>query len=190
MAKNSLATSEVELNKQVQRVFRRWQLIGAVTAIVVGVIGLVWPQSALRAITLLFGVYLIVVGVTRISSAFGGASSGGVWRWLQVAFGVIVLIAGVLCLNNPFGSAVALTFVIGIGWVLDGIATIVVTFTADATGSRWRSIAIGLVSIVAGGVLMVTPVGALSSFLLIASILLIIIGAVSLITLIADRSPG
>lgn len=190
MAKNPAAASQAELNKQVQRVVRRWQLIGALTALVIGIIGLVWPQGALRTITLLFGVYLIVVGVTRISSAFGSSSSGGAWRWLQVALGIIVLIAGVLCLNNPFGSAIALTFVIGIGWVLDGIATIVVTFTADATGSRWRSIAIGLVSIVAGIVLMVTPVGALSTFLLIGSILLVIIGAVGLITLIADRSPG
>lgn len=189
MAKNSGAVSQAELNKHVERVVRRWQLIGALTAVVIGIIGLAWPESALRAITLLFGVYLIVVGVTRISSAFGSASSGGLRRWLQVAFGLIVLIAGVLCLSNPFGSAIALTFVIGIGWVLDGIATIVVTFTADATGSRWRSIAIGLVSIVAGIVLMVTPVGALSSFLLVGSILLIIIGAVGLITLIADRSP-
>ena len=182
-------TSAAELDFEVRRVVRRWRIVGGVAAVVIGIIGLLWPESALKSIALIFGVYLIVVGVLRVSAALSDPPPRG-WKIVQLALGTVVVIAGVLCLNNPFESLIALTVVIGLGWMLDGTAAILASFVGTR-GERWWVIALGGgISVAAGIVLIVTPYAAFRSFLLVGSVLLLVMGAATLFTLVSGRAPA
>jgi uncharacterized membrane protein HdeD (DUF308 family) len=180
--------SVAEIDIEVRRVVRRWSIVGGSAAVVVGIIGLLWPESALRSIALIFGVYLVVVGVLRVSSALSDPPLSG-WKLLQLAFGVVVVIAGVLCLNNPFESLTALTVIIGVGWILDGVAAILTSLVGSRAERWWTIVLGGGISILAGVIVMATPYTAFRAFLFLGSSLLVVIGAVTLLTLVPRRSP-
>ncbi|PRY70016.1 uncharacterized membrane protein HdeD (DUF308 family) [Glaciihabitans tibetensis] len=182
-----------EIDARVLEVQRRWRMLAGAAAIVAGAIGLLWPQSALRVVALLFGVYLIVVGISRITGSVSGATSR-TSRAVQVILGGLVVVAGVLCLNNPFGSVTALAWLIGLGWVIDGVASIASVFRRpDGPGdvargdaaTRGRSTGLvvigGVVSVIAGIVLVAVPYDAVRSLLIVGSVLLLVIGAVTLL---------
>jgi uncharacterized membrane protein HdeD (DUF308 family) len=182
-------TSAAELDYEVRRVVRRWRIVGGVSGVVIGIVGLAWPESALKSIALIFGVYLVVVGVLRVSSSLSDPPLRG-WKIVQLLFGAVVVLAGVLCLNNPFESLVALTVVIGLGWILDGAAAILASFVG-ARAERWWAIALGGgVSVLAGVVLIATPYAAFRSFLLVGSVLLLLMGATTLLALVRANSPA
>ena len=179
--------SVAEIDIEVRRVVRRWRIVGGSAAVVVGIIGLAWPESALRSIALIFGVYLIVVGVLRVSSALSDPPPSG-WKLVQLAFGAVVVVAGVLCLNNPFGSLTALTVIIGLGWIIDGAAAILTSLVGTRAERGWTIVLGGGISIVAGVILMVIPYTAFRPFLFVGSSLLVVIGAVTLLTLVPRKS--
>lgn len=164
---------------------RGWVIGAAVAALVFGVVGLLATDAALLGIAMIFGVALLIVGLSRLIIAFAGGAPTRE-RWFSGILGGIVLIAAVLCLSNPWDSLVALGLVIGLGWVADGVASI-----ASATGGfrvapRWLPVVAGIVSIVGGVIVMIFPVTGLATFVLVASILLIVIG-VSMLFLLPKR---
>jgi uncharacterized membrane protein HdeD (DUF308 family) len=176
-------TSPAELDIEIRRVVRRWRIVGGAAAVVIGLVGLAWPEGALKSIALIFGVYLIVVGVLRVSSSLSDPPPRG-WKIVQLLFGSVVVIAGVLCLNNPFESLAVLTVVIGVGWILDGAAAILASFVGTRPEQWWAIALGGGISVVAGMVLMAIPYGAIRSFLFVGSVLLVAIGAASLLALV------
>ena len=185
---------------------RRWRMLAGSAAVIAGGVGLLWPHNALRLVALVFGIYLIVVGITRVTgaaSAFTPRGTPAARRTdvAQIVLGVLVVAAGVLCLNNPFGSLTALTWLIGAGWVIDGMASVLSAFSrgqrASAPGERgagdprdraaWLVAVGGVVSTVAGIVLVAVPYDAVRSLLFFASVLLLVIGVVTvLVTLLRN----
>jgi uncharacterized membrane protein HdeD (DUF308 family) len=157
-------------------------IVIGVAALVIGGLGLLLPNIALTTTGLLFGVYLIVVGIARVSIAFGQRSLTPGWWLLSVVLGVLVVVAGVLALNNPFSSVVALTVVVGLGLIVDGAATILGGIRAPSGTPRWSPILLGVVSAIAGIVLIVARSGAAGAFVFLTSVMLVVLGVVALIT--------
>jgi uncharacterized membrane protein HdeD (DUF308 family) len=182
------ATAEVDA--RVQQIQRRWRILAGSAAVVAGAMGLLWPHNALRLVALLFGVYLIVVGISRVTGSVSAATPAGS-KVAQIVLGALVVIAGILCLNNPFGSVTALTWLIGVGWVIDGVASVLSVFVrAERPGggtptpqdrARWLIVLGGVVSTIAGVVLVAVPYEAVRSLLFFGSIMLLGIGAVTLL---------
>ncbi len=161
----------------------RGQLVAvAIIGIILGVIGLFFPGGALLTIAILFGIYLVASGIFRINSALlaHGLSAG--IRWLTGILGVLVVVAGVICLSDPFQSLVVLAYVIGIGWIAEGVIDIMAS-VQGSTRPRWLGWVSGLISVVAGIVVFVLPALAITTFVFIGSILLIIVSISTLITL-------
>lgn len=155
----------------------------AVLGIVVGVIALVWPGPTLLVVAVLFGISLIVTGAYRLSVAFvaHGLSTG--MRLLFGALGAIILIAGVIGLFDPAESLILLALMIGIGWIVQGVHDLASHSTGTHGTPRWIMIGSGIVSVVAGVVVITLPGLAIGTFLVIGAILLIVVSAVNLVTL-------
>lgn len=169
-------TIDDDLDVRVLDIVRTWGIIAGSIAIAAGLFGLLFPTSTLKVIGLLFGVFLVVAGITHLGTALGSSSLSRGWRWFQGALGTLVLIAGVLALNNPFDSLTALTIVAGIGWIIDGAATLSIAFGPRWAERRWVPIFVGALTIIAGIVLIAVPYAALASFVFIGSLLLLGVG--------------
>ncbi|WP_185201867.1 HdeD family acid-resistance protein [Glaciihabitans sp. INWT7] len=176
------------LDNQVRSVFRRGAWIAAVGALLVGAFGLIFPQAALRSVALLFGVYLIVAGISRVFTAVSGKEMQTGWRWFVGLMGLVVIVAGVLCLNNPFGTLIAIELIIGIGWMIDGLICIITAFALFRRGTRATLVLTGLASFVLGLLVILLPGAAIVGFLFVTAIFLAVIGVVGVVSLAISGS--
>jgi uncharacterized membrane protein HdeD (DUF308 family) len=179
------STSATLRDPNVQAVFRRAGWIVAVVALLIGLFGLIFPQTALGAVALIIGIYLIVSGITRVTTAVTSREIASKWRILLGVVGALVVIAGILVLNNPVGTLIFLVIVTGIAWIVDGVGYLVAAFTIrGASGPSAAALGVaGAVLVIAGIVVMIVPAGALTSMLFLVAILLTIVGALGLIGL-------
>jgi uncharacterized membrane protein HdeD (DUF308 family) len=152
--------------------------ISALVAIGIGTILLVWTEATLAVIAVLFGLYFLFSGVVRIvrGVASTGVSTGA--RVLNIVFGVLVLVLGILALRNPEGSLTVLGLLVGIVWIVDGVAALV-EYSTDS--SRWPGILLGVVGVVAGVIVLFAPVETIGVLVTIGGIMLIISGLVQLV---------
>jgi uncharacterized membrane protein HdeD (DUF308 family) len=92
-------------------------LVGVLSAIV-GVLLIRHPIGGITAVALLIGIWLIAVGVIRFATAFEEYEHRG---WHAFA-GLVELIAGIVIVANPHIGFATLALLVGIGFILNGIA--------------------------------------------------------------------
>jgi uncharacterized membrane protein HdeD (DUF308 family) len=187
---SSSRESDEQLRAQIRTVMWRWGIVTAAAALVVGLVGLIFPQQTVKAIGLLLGVYLVVAGISRVSSAISDNQVASGRRWLVGALGVLVVVAGVICLNNPGGTLLALEIVASIGLLVDGIASLVFgLFVLRAGEQRTPALLTGAVLVAIAVVILAVPQATLAAFVLISAWALTILGIVALAALFRLR-PG
>ena len=96
--------------------------------------------------------------------------------WLVLMGGILSIIIGVLLLTLPVKTVFALTLALGIYWIIQGIFTLVGMFI-DHTAWGWK-LFIGILSILAGIVILRYPI---SSAVAIPAIFILILGIQGLI---------
>ena len=167
-------------------------VISGILAIVLGALILAWPGETLLVAAVLFGVYLLVSGIAQVALAFGLHSSAG-GRILLFVSGAASLILAVLAFRH-FGQGYALLLLaiwIGIGFIFRGVATTATAFSEfHGTPGRGWSIFFGIISIIAGVVVLGYPFSSLVTLTLVVGIWLIVIGVFEIIAGLQLRKTG
>jgi uncharacterized membrane protein HdeD (DUF308 family) len=91
-------------------------LFGVITAIV-GVLLIRHPIGGVAAVALLIGLWLIVIGVIRLATAFDEHDHPGWYAWA----GVAELIAGIVIVAVPDIGFATLALLVGIGFIVNGV---------------------------------------------------------------------
>jgi uncharacterized membrane protein HdeD (DUF308 family) len=154
----------------------------AVIGLGLGIVALVWPGATLLTIAIVFGIYLVSSGIFRITVSFLSHDATTALRWLSGILGVLLVAAGVYCLASPERSLLVLAFVIGFGWIAEGVVDVMAGVQGVIT-PRWLALVSGAVSIIAGVVAFTLPGVAVATFLLLGAILLIVVSISTLLTL-------
>ncbi|MFI9610492.1 HdeD family acid-resistance protein [Streptomyces sp. NPDC052023] len=159
-----------------------WQLLvtGGAAAITVGVLVLAWPGPSLAVAGALFGVALLAGGVFQLAGAFAPHVPGYL-RALGVISGALGVLLGLLCFRGPAQSVLLLALWIGIGWLMRGVMQISVAISDRGVPARGWQIFSGVVSVLAGVVLIVSPLGSIAALTLLTGVWLIALGAVEVI---------
>ncbi|MEU6094134.1 HdeD family acid-resistance protein [Streptomyces sp. NPDC047079] len=160
-----------------------WQVVLAtgVASLILGILVLVWPGPTLLAAGVLFGVYLIVSGVLQVASAFGTHRATSL-RVLAFISGALSIVLGLFCFRSVLESILLLALWIGIGWLFRGIAQTVAAAHDPAVPARGWQIFLGIVTFLAGIVLIVSPFASIAVLVLVAGWWLVVVGIVELIT--------
>lgn len=129
-----------------------------VVAAVLGILLLVVPGRTLHLAAILLGIHFVIAGAMRIGLGAFGRLPGAQHRVLAVVLGAIVLVAGIIILRDAAAAVATLLIIIvlfaGIGWILDGILAIVESGRAQ---SRAWAVLYGVVSILAGIIVLAVP---------------------------------
>lgn len=165
------------------RTFRVFVVTTAVVAIGLGIVAVVWPRPSLVLVALLFGVYLVVAGALRVVAAVRGHGTAPVWRWTSGVVGVLVGLAGLLCLLDPAVPLVVLAVIAGIGFVVEGVVSIIGATVGHPGSSRVPTAVSGVLSILGGVAVLLAPGLALTVFVVFAGIALVVVGAAALLLL-------
>jgi uncharacterized membrane protein HdeD (DUF308 family) len=163
-------------------------LFGILTAIL-GVVILVWPGPSILVAAVLFGVYLVVSGVALTVLAFSlPATAGG--RFLNFISGVASVILGILAFRH-FGQGYAILLLaiwIAVGFIFRGVAAVGSAVTDRRFPGRGWAIFFGVISIIAGVVVLAYPFDSIVTLALVVGIWLIIAGVMEVISGFGMRS--
>jgi uncharacterized membrane protein HdeD (DUF308 family) len=146
-----------------------WWLLVLVGVAAVGV-RIFFVASPHETLSTFAGIFLLVDGAFAIVASIFGRGEG---RGLLAVVGVSA-IAGLILIKHPFNTPIVFTMIIGLWFVVPGIARFVAAFSSHE--GRGGSIAIALLDIVAGGVILAWPSLGLSTLAVIIGIVLILRG--------------
>ncbi|MEU6270561.1 HdeD family acid-resistance protein [Saccharopolyspora shandongensis] len=164
-------------------------LVVGLCSLVVGVLALVWPRATLIVLGVLFGVYLLVSGVLQIVAAFGTHVTAAI-RVLAFISGALSILLGLLCFRGEMQSILFLGLWIGIGWLFRGVTQTTASIADRAMPARGWQIFTGIVTALAGIVLMVSPLASVALLVLFGGIWLVVLGVVEIITAFRIRSAA
>ncbi|GAA1069352.1 HdeD family acid-resistance protein [Kitasatospora nipponensis] len=165
-----------------------WQLLllAGLGSLALGAMILAWPKSTLHVVGVLFGIYLLVIGVVQLTAAFGTHLTSAL-RVMAFISGALCVLLGLVCFRGPAQSLLLLAFWIGIGWLFRGITQLVASLEDPAMPARGWHIFSGVVGIIGGVVVMVEPFGSLSVLTVFAGIWLVVMGLVEVVTALQVR---
>ena len=167
-----------------------WGLVLAygIITLGLGVALVVWPDASVTVFTVLLAIQLIIAGIFRISAALSVSRSDGGVRALIGLSGGLALIVGLLILRDPLQSVLVLGMIIGVFWVIAGVIDILGALVAPPPSGPGWEIFIGVVSLLAGGFLLVYTDLSLKLLVVFVGISLIVTGVLALIAAFRLRS--
>lgn len=156
--------------------------IGGGLALIVGILILALPSKTAMVVTVIIAIYTIIAGLTYASLGIFGQSKRGWARVGHVVLGIVLIIASIVAFMNLSQTtawlAVFLGVLLGIVWVVEGIVAL--STLGDAPSKGW-SIAFAILSIVAGIVLMFSPLWGVLVLWWLLGISLIVLGIVNVV---------
>jgi uncharacterized membrane protein HdeD (DUF308 family) len=160
----------------------KWKLVAGLLTIVLGAIVLMWPGPSILVASTLFGVYLLLSGLVELFMAFTLPRSAAIRVMLFIS-GALSLVLAILSFRH-FGDAYAvllLSLWIGIGFIFQGVAGVAAGISeSDLPGRGWYVVA-GIISGIAGVVVLVWPFDSIVVLTLAVGIWLVIIGITQIV---------
>ncbi|MBW3080721.1 HdeD family acid-resistance protein [Bifidobacterium saguinibicoloris] len=153
-----------------------------VAAVLLGTALLFWPGATLKVAAVLLGIYLVVSGLVRVVVAIVELGLPSGWRVLDILVGVLLAVGGVAVLKNAALSgqtlAVLVTMTVGIGWMLEGFMALVESWRLPSSG--W-AVLYAVVSIIAGFVVLLSPISSTVWLVVFAGCALVVMGVSALV---------
>ncbi|KFC70087.1 HdeD protein [Bosea sp. LC85] len=119
-----------------------------IALVICGIIAIASPAISTMAVTLFLGLVLAVAGALRVVQSFMVKEwSGFVW---QLLVGMIELLGGILVYFNPMKGAIAITLVIALVLIAEGLAQLGLAIKMRAqSGVGWMFLS-SIITIVVG----------------------------------------
>ena len=154
-----------------------WLLFYGVITVAAGVAAIAWPGETLLVVAVLFGIQLIFSGVFRLVAALSaGEMIGAGTRVLYALLGILSVIIGLWAIRHVLLTLLALVVFLGIYWIVSGTIDIFTALSHRGLPQRGWTVAMGLLSILAGLIVLAVPGLSLVSLAVILGIWLLIFG--------------
>ena len=154
---------------------RTWQatlFLGALT-LILGIIVSFHPTGSLNVLAVLLGVLMILSGIFHLVRVFGPQEMHRVWLGLA---GLMFIVVGVILIRHLHLTRAIIGLIIGITWIVQGLAALIGGISSDAREGRAWWIAFGAVSVIAGIVVAATPASSLTFLATLLGIWFVIMG--------------
>jgi uncharacterized membrane protein HdeD (DUF308 family) len=164
-------------------------LISGLLAVALGAAVLAWPAKTLLLAAIIFGAYLLITGISQVIFAFSlHVSAGG--RVLLFISGAASLVLAILCFRSLANSILLLAIWIGIGFIFRGVATAVSAISDPTLPGRGWQIFVGVVSLLAGIVMLAEPFTSIATLAWVVGIWLVVIGVFEVVSAFGIRSAS
>jgi uncharacterized membrane protein HdeD (DUF308 family) len=126
----------------------KWFVGFGVALLIFGLIALWNVVDATLVTTVIVGFMVLFGGVAQLLAAFASGGSMG-WRILGAIVGILFIVVGVNVIADPMRGAIALTVVIAIVLIADGIVRLISAFSSE-NRHRLLSGVVGVINILLG----------------------------------------
>ena len=135
---------------------RAWWLFAVFGVITIG-FGIVLtfkPGNSVHVIAVIFGIWLLILGVVRLIQAIGATGD----RLGYVVVGLLSILIAILLLHHTTTTVETIGFIVGIFWTIGGVAQIFSGFSHADHGVSWFVVLLGVISTAIGILCLVYPV--------------------------------
>ena len=157
-----------------------WQatlVLGALT-LILGIIVSFHPTGSLNVLAVLLGILMILSGIFHLIRVFDPQETHRIW--LGIA-GFMFVVVGVVLIRHLHLSRALIGLIIGITWIVQGLAALIGGIAGNVREGRAWWITFGLVSLIAGVVVAVTPESSVTVLAVLLGIWFIIMGIFEII---------
>lgn len=160
--------------------------VGGLIAVVLGLLIIFFPTKsgavAMQIVAAVMAAYALVVGVVYIGSSIFSRTLGGWARTGHIVLGLLYVIGGVIMMVNLGATAVVLAIflsvTIGILWLFEGVLAL--TMLKQSSNKVWTVI-YAIISIIAGVVLLLSPIISAITLWLLLGISMVVLGIVQVV---------
>lgn len=160
--------------------------VGGLIAFVIGLLIIFNPVASgtimLKIVAIVLACYLVIAGAVFIGAMIFSKTMGGWRRVGSAVLGLLYLIAGIFVFGHLDNMAAALalflSIFIGVVWIVEGVLSFGAAKTAK---SKTWTIIYGIVSIIAGLVLVIAPLMSAVTLWLLLGIGMAVMGLVQVI---------
>ena len=164
------------------------KLVAGVLTIALGAMVLAWPGPTILVAATLFGVYLLASGFAELFLAFTLPRSAAT-RVLLFLTGALSVVLAILSFRH-FGDGYAvllLSLWLGVGFIFLGVAENAVAISERNLPGRGWYVVSGVMSLIAGAVVLVWPLDSLVVLILVSGVSLVILGVIQIVQAIQIR---
>jgi uncharacterized membrane protein HdeD (DUF308 family) len=151
-----------------------WQatlFLGVVT-VILGLIVSFHPSGSLNVIAVLLGILMIISGIFHLIRVFDGAEQHRVW--LGIA-GLLYVVIGVVLIRHLHLTVAIIGLIVGLTWIVQGLSALFGGVAGSREGRGWW-IFFGIVSLIAGIVVVSAPVSSVTVLAALLGIWFIVMG--------------
>ena len=167
-----------------------WVLAFGIITLLAGLLTLAWPGRTIVVVAVLFGIQLVVAGIFRFVAAFASDDESGGTRVLLALLGVLSFIVGLYALRHILITVAALALLLGIFWIVNGAVEAFTALSHRGMQGRGWTIFMGLLSVVAGVVVLVYPGISLATLAIVLGFWLLVYGIMEIVLAFRLRSVG
>jgi uncharacterized membrane protein HdeD (DUF308 family) len=157
-----------------------WQatmFLGAFT-LILGLIVSFHPTGSLNVVAILLGILMILSGIFHLIRVFDPEERHRIW--LGIA-GLLFIVIGVVLIRHLHLSRALIGLVIGITWIVQGLTALIGGISGGVREGRAWWITFGLISLIAGIVVVVAPASSVTVLAVLLGIWFVIMGIFEII---------
>ncbi len=166
-------------------------LLSGILSVALGVVVLAWPGISIVVAAVAFGVYLLITGAAQVFFALSLHVSAGS-RILLFISGAASLILALLAFRH-FGQGYAILLLaiwIGIGFIFRGVGTTISAVQDPNLPGRGWAIFIGVISLLAGIVVLASPLESIVTLALVVGVWFVILGIFEIVSSFGIRKAS
>lgn len=163
-----------------------WQVtaFAGVVTLVLGIIVALHPENSLDVIAVLVGIMFLASGVFQLIRALDASTGNRAW---STVVGLAFVVIGVVLIRHLDVTRLLIALLIGLIWIVQGVAELMAGFTqTDRRGRGW-SIVFGSVSLVAGIVVVSLPATSIVTLAVLLGVWFIILGSLQILGALTMR---
>jgi len=165
-----------------------WIVAYGVASLLAGVIAVLWPSSTLVVIAIIFAAQLLVGAVYQFVVAFAIPNESGWLRALTALLSVFSFVVAIYLLGRVGLTLLVLATLLGIYWITLGVIELFLAIGhSESRGRAWIGIT-GILSVIAGGVVVIFPVSSLFFLTIYLGFWLVLFGVMLIVRGVGLRS--
>ncbi len=179
---DATSADQAEMVKVLRRAWWLFAVFGVIT-IGFGIVLTFKPGKSVHVIAVIFGIWLLILGVVRLIQAIGARGD----RLGYVVVGLLSILIAILLLHHTTTTVETIGFIIGIFWTIGGVAQIFSGFSDADHGVSWFVVLLGVIATGIGILCLVYPSLSLSIICVIVGLGMILYGVVEVLASLEIR---
>ena len=162
-----------------------WQatLAAGVLTLILGIVVSFKPSGSLNVIAVLVGIVAIISGIFHLVRVFDRYEQHRIWLGVT---GILYVVVGVVLIRHLSLTVALFGLLVGITWIVQGIAALIGAFTGSREGAVWWGV-FGAISLIGGVVVVAAPTTSITVLTVLVGIWFIAMGIFEIVAAFAIR---